>query len=77
MCSCNLRAWLAAKAYGEKYCTLKSLQENDHLGKRMGGSKLATRMPRSMSLSSNFLRKGWFWKQWSKSSSQHLHIGAR
>lgn len=33
-----------------------------YLGKLTGGSKLPTRIPRSMSLSSNFLMKGWLWK---------------
>lgn len=33
-----------------------------YLGKFTGGSKLPTRISRSISLSSNFLMKGWLWK---------------
>lgn len=35
----------------------------NYRGKFTGVSKLPTRIPRSISLSSNFLIKGWLWKQ--------------
>lgn len=42
-----------------------------------GGSKLLTRIPRSISLSSNFLMKGWFWNWQTRFKHRNLLTASR